>query len=338
MNAIHKKMKQKQFASLYVLYGTETYFMNETLNILITEALEKEDREWNVVTYDLDEAYLEDAVEDARTLPFLGERKIIVVKSPYFLTSQKEKLEQNVAVLQSYIEEPSHFAIVVILAPFEKLDERKKITKLVKKHAEMIEANPLQIQDVRKWIIEQGKEQQVTIENEAIDLLVELVGSNVMILSQELQKLFLFAGQSGTIARDQVVQLVPKSVEQNVFTLVEKVVSKNIAGAMRILHELLVKQEEPIKILALLAGQFRLLHQVKELQTHGYAQNQIASHLSVHPFRVKLAMKQTSSFSFEELKQIIDLLANADYDMKTGKMEKRLILEFFIMRLKHIKA
>ncbi|WP_416827298.1 DNA polymerase III subunit delta [Ectobacillus polymachus] len=334
MNTLHKKLKQKQFASIYLLYGTEAYFMNETLHILINEALKEEDREWNVITYDLEEAYLEDVVEDARTLPFMGERKVIVVKSPYFLTSQKEKLEQNVHVLQTYIEEPSPFSILVFVAPFEKLDERKKITKQLKKHAEVIEANPLQIQDVRKWIIEQAGE--ATIENDAVDVLLELVGSNVMALSQEMKKLCVYVGDSGTIMREHIHQLVPKSIEQNVFTLVEKVVNRNISEAMRILHELLIKQEEPIKILALLAGQFRLLYQVKELQQRGYVQNQIASHLGVHPYRVKLAMQQSGYFSFEELKQIIDDIATADYDMKSGKMEKRLILEFFIMRLTNI--
>ncbi|MFD3447671.1 DNA polymerase III subunit delta [Microbacteriaceae bacterium 4G12] len=337
MNALHKKLKQKKFASLYVLYGTESYFINQTLDLLLTEALEEEDREFNIVTYDLEEAYLEDVVEDARTLPFFGERKVIVIKSPMFLTAQKEKLEQNVKVLMEYVEEPSPFTVLVFVAPFEKLDERKKITKLLKKEAEVLEANPLQIQDVRKWIQDKAQEHHIQIEGGAIDLLLELVGSNVMMLSQEVDKLMLYLGTEGTITRELVAQLVPKSVEQNVFTLVEKVVKKDIAEAMRILEDLLVQQEEPIKILSLLASQFRLLHQVKELQQRGYAQNQIASHLSVHPYRVKLAMNQTKFFSFEELRVVIDRLAEADYDMKTGKMEKRLVLEFFLMRLNDAK-
>lgn len=55
---------------MYLLYGTEAFFINETIKLITTEALEEEDREFNVVTYDLEEAYLEDVVEDARTLPF----------------------------------------------------------------------------------------------------------------------------------------------------------------------------------------------------------------------------------------------------------------------------
>lgn len=130
-----KRLKKKQFAPLYLLYGTEAFFINETIKLITTEALEEEDREFNVVTYDLEEAYLEDVVEDARTLPFFGERKVLLIKSPLFLTSQKEKLEQNIKILEEYIGEPSPFSILVFVAPYEKLDERKKNYKTIKENS-----------------------------------------------------------------------------------------------------------------------------------------------------------------------------------------------------------
>ncbi|PFU44265.1 DNA polymerase III subunit delta [Bacillus cereus] len=336
MSDIHKKIKKKQFAPLYLLYGTEAYFINETIKLITTEALEEEDREFNVVTYDLEEAYLEDVVEDARTLPFFGDRKVILIKSPLFLTAQKEKLEQNIKILEEYIGEPSPFSILVFVAPYEKLDERKKITKLLKKTADVVEANAMQVQDVQKWVVSRAEEAHVYIDSVAVSLLLELVGSNVTMLAKEMDKLTLYVGMGGEITSKLVAELVPKSVEQNVFALTEKVVKKDIAGAMQILDGLFTQQEEPIKLLALLVSQFRLLNQVKELQQRGYGQNQIASHIGVHPYRVKLAMNQTKFFSFEELKRVILELAEADYSMKTGKMDKKLVLEFFLMRLNHL--
>lgn len=336
MSDIHKKIKKKQFAPLYLLYGTEAYFINETIKLITTEALEEEDREFNVVTYDLEEAYLEDVVEDARTLPFFGDRKVILIKSPLFLTAQKEKLEQNIKILEEYIGEPSPFSILVFVAPYEKLDERKKNTKLLKKTADVVEANAMQVQDVQKWVVSRAEEAHVYVDNAAVSLLLELVGSNVTMLAKEMDKLTLYVGMGGEITSKLVAELVPKSVEQNVFALTEKVVKKDIAGAMQILDGLFTQQEEPIKLLALLVSQFRLLNQVKELQQRGYGQNQIASHIGVHPYRVKLAMNQTKFFSFEELKRVILELAEADYSMKTGKMDKKLVLEFFLMRLNHL--
>ncbi|WP_219914037.1 DNA polymerase III subunit delta, partial [Bacillus paranthracis] len=249
MSDIHKKIKKKQFAPLYLLYGTEAFFINETIKLITTEALEEEDREFNVVTYDLEEAYLEDVVEDARTLPFFGERKVLLIKSPLFLTSQKEKLEQNIKILEEYIGEPSPFSILVFVAPYEKLDERKKITKLLKKTADVVEANAMQVQDVQKWIVARADEVHVHIDHAAVSLLLELVGSNVTMLAKEMDKLTLYVGMGGEITPKLVAELVPKSVEQNVFALTEKVVKKDIAGAMQILDGLFTQQEEPIKLL-----------------------------------------------------------------------------------------
>ena len=89
MSDIHKKLKRNSLLR-YIYYMGRKLFINETIKLITTEALEEEDREFNVVTYDLEEAYLEDVVEDARTLPFFGERKVLLIKSPLFLTSQKK--------------------------------------------------------------------------------------------------------------------------------------------------------------------------------------------------------------------------------------------------------
>lgn len=113
MSDIHKRLK-KQFAPLYLLYGTEAFFINETIKLITTEALEEEDREFNVVTYDLEEAYLEDVVEDARTLPFFGERKVLLIKSPLFLTSQR-KVRTKYKILEEYIGNLLHFLFLFLL-------------------------------------------------------------------------------------------------------------------------------------------------------------------------------------------------------------------------------
>ena len=150
----------------------------------------------------------------------------------------------------------------------------------------------MQVQDVQKWIVARADEVHVHIDNAAVSLLLELVGSNVTMLAKEMDKLTLYVGMGGEITTKLVAELVPKSVEQNVFALTEKVVKKILQVQCKFWMDYL-RKEEPIKLLALLVSQFRLLYQVKELQQRGYGQNQIASHIGVHPYRVKLAMNQT---------------------------------------------
>jgi DNA polymerase-3 subunit delta len=115
--------------------------------------------------------------------------------------------------------------------------------------------------------------------------------------------------------------------------LIEKVIRKDRTRAMQIFYDLLKANEEPIKILSLLINQFRLILQVKELSVLGYGQQQIAGNLKVHPFRVKLAMQQAQLFQASELTSIMNQLGDADYEMKTGKKEKQLLLELFLLKL-----
>jgi DNA polymerase III subunit delta len=330
-----RKIKKGNLSPVYLLYGTESFLINETCHLIIQSTIREEEREFNLSAYDCEETPVEVALEDAETLPFFGDKKVILVKNPYFLTAEKgkEKVEHNMKRLEQYIEEPSPFSVVIFTGLYEKLDERKKMTKMLLKQTEVFVASPLNEQEIRRWIAEHLLASNVTIEEKAADLLLQLAGTTLTILANELNKLTLFVGQGGTITEETVRMLVPRSLEQNIFVLIEKVMQRQLDEAFRTFYDLLKNNEEPIKILALLANQFRLIYQAKSLAAKGYGQQQIASLLKVHPFRVKIALGQAKLFSVEELMRIMNDLAEADYQMKAGLMDKRLVVELFLMKL-----
>src|SRR5699024_11091705 len=89
------------------------------------------------------------------TLPFLQDQKLIIANDAYFLTGQDRKIkdvEHNVQALETWLDHPSPTATVVFIAPYEKLDGRKKITKKIKQCATVIEANRLEGKDLTVWI------------------------------------------------------------------------------------------------------------------------------------------------------------------------------------------
>ncbi|MGJ7912200.1 DNA polymerase III subunit delta [Neobacillus sp. LXY-1] len=331
-----RKIKQGEMAPIYLLYGTESFLINETKQLLLGKILTEEERDFNFSVYDLEETPVEIAVEDAETFPFLGEKKVIFLQNPVFLTAEKtrEKVDHNLSRLEAYIKEPAPYTVLVISAPYEKLDERKKITKELKRNAEIIEAKKMNEHELKNWIGSRAKIYGIEIDHEAIEQLLALAGTNMFMLSSEIEKLSLYAADTKVINVNLVEKLVARSLEQNIFTLVEKVVQRKLDEALRIYFDLLKQNEEPIKILALLSSQFRLIYQVKELSRRGYGQQQIAGYLKTHPFRVKLALGQASGFTDEELTKLIDGLAEADYQMKTGGMNKSLLIEMLLFKLK----
>ncbi|MFC3882988.1 DNA polymerase III subunit delta [Bacillus songklensis] len=329
-----KKVKQTQLSSIYLIYGTNTFLLQETRKKIIEAALNEEERSFNLSTYDLEEVPVDHAVEDAETLPFFGEKRVVVLNNALFLTAEKlkGKVEHNIEKLQHYIEQPSPFTVMVINVPYSKLDERKKITKLLKKHAEIIETNELGEQEIRAWIDNELKASSVTMTEEAKQLFLQLTGLNLTVVLNELQKLVLYVGEGQTINEEIVSLLVSRSLEQNVFSLIEAVVQQDSVKALYLYRDLLQNNEEPIKILSLLAMQFRLIYHSKQLSNQGYGQQQIAQSLKIHPFRVKLALQQSKMFGEDQLRSIMKELAEADYEMKMGKMDKSLILELFFLK------
>jgi DNA polymerase III subunit delta len=329
------QIKKRQLAGVYLLYGTETFLIHETIQLFITNVLSEEEKDFNFSTYDLEETPVEAAIEDAETFPFMGERRLIVLQNPVFLTSEKtkEKVEHNITKLEEYLSNPAPYSIVVIAAPYEKLDERKKITKELKRKAEVVEAKKLSEIELKNWIKSRVATHGVQIDEKAIEKMIAIAGSNLFVLTNEIDKMSLYVEATKKIDTQVVELLVSKTLEQNIFELVEKVVHRKIEEALRIYYDLLKQNEEPIKILALLAGQFRLMYQVKELSKKGYGQQQIAGSLKQHPYRVKLAAGQARLFTEEELKRMVMLFADADYQMKTGGLNKTMIIEMIFFKL-----
>ncbi|MBC2172595.1 DNA polymerase III subunit delta [Listeria booriae] len=337
MIAEWKKIEKKQFAPIYLIIGTEDYIINETKKRLVANILDTEDTDFNYANFDLDETAIEQVIEEAETIPFFGDRRLIVASNPSFLTTEKtkSKIEHRTARFEDYLNEPVDYSILVIIARVEKLDERKKLTKLLKKQATIVDAKRPNDAELRKWIQSALKNNDFSMEIPAIERLMELTGGQLTTAMNELDKLMLYKLESREISVADVESLVVRSLEQNIFLLLDKMIALDISGALSIYYDLLKQKEEPIKILALIASQFRLLTQIKLLEKQGFSQQQVAQKLKVHPFRVKIGARQAKSFSYEQLTATLERLAEMDFEMKTGYGDKAQKLEWFLFSLQN---
>ncbi|PYZ98706.1 DNA polymerase III subunit delta [Alteribacter lacisalsi] len=331
-----KHLKREEPSGLYLLYGSEDFLISDTLQRIVRKSLRDEEVEFNLSRYDMKETPVELAVEEAYTFPFMGSRRVVILKEAYFFTGSKvsSKAEHDLKKLEGYIQNPAPETVLVAVVPNEKVDERKKITKLIKKHGKVMEGRPFEERELLSWMDEKVKEYGVKIEKSAKEQLLALTSSDLMLVTSELRKMAIYAGEGETITRSIVDELVARSLEQNIFALVDGVVKGRIDQAWQIFDDLLKQKEEPIKILSLLARQFRILYQVKQLSQQGYSQKQMAGQLKLHPYAVKLAAQQADRFGDKHLLGLLDELAETDYRIKTGQIEKVLAVEMFLSRQK----
>ncbi|WP_028273769.1 DNA polymerase III subunit delta [Atopococcus tabaci] len=327
-------IRKGNLAPVYLVSGTEEYLMNLTRDAFITGALGGMKDEFNFGRFDMETLSVASALEEAESFPFFGDRRLVMVDNPYFLTSEKPKNvpEQDLDWLLSYVKQPADFTVFVIFAPYEKLDQRKKISKVLKKEAKLIDVQPMDEKRTKQYVKEFLAAEEVAIKSEAFELLFQLTGGSLSKIMNELEKLILYTNESRIITKQAVRNLVPKSLEQNIFELNEKVLKKDVQGALDLYADLLLQKEEPIKIIALMISQFRLLLQVKILREKGYQQSEIASVLKVHPYRVKLAAQQERKFDKESLSKAHIGLIESDYKMKTGQADQKLQFELFVLK------
>ena len=328
------KIKSGNLAPIYLVLGDERYLSDTFKQTLLNEIVKTEDDELNTASFDMTETPLSYALEEANTIPFFGEYRLVGVENPFFLTGEKNKsgVEHNTDELITYLEEPSLSTVLVFYAPYEKLDERKKIVKLLKKKATLIDVSKMDERDVKNYTQQVIKNEGYEISPEAFDLFLRLTDMELSKIMGELTKIFLYASESRRITKEMIENLVPKSLEHNIFEMINYVVAGKSDKALILYKDLLLQGEETIKINSILIGQFRLLLQLKIMLASGYQQSNMLDVIGGHPYRIKKGIQQVRSFELEELKRILGELVENDYKMKTGQLSKELVFELFILK------
>ena len=328
------KIKQKDFSFLYLVAGTEDYLIDTVKRTFSESILEPEEIDLNFSSFDMEEVSIGTVLADAESIPFFGEHRLIFMNRSIFLSSERSKVqtEQDLKEFETYLKNPANSTILVVFAPYEKLDQRKKITKLLKKQAVVIDVQPLKEKEVEKYIRDTMRNENYTISPEAFELLIQLTDAKLSTVVNELPKLFLYSKETKQITKLAVEELVPKSLEQNIFALNEMVLKKDAAGALVLYQDLILQKEDPIKINAIMTSQFRLLLQVQILLTKGFQQNEIAKIIKSHPYRVKLAAQQIRKLSLTTLLKAYEGLIELEYRLKTGQGDRKMQFELFILQ------
>lgn len=311
---------------VFILYGTVDYLINKTIDKIVND--NKID-EFNINKYDLTNNLLTEIINDASSMSLFGDKKIIIVNNAYIFTSSTKKyIEQDLNALENYLNNINTNTFLIFVVNEEKLDERKKITKLVDKIGKIIECNNV---DNITMIKELLNDYQMSDQN--VKYLLERVGNNSTLLNTEIEKIKIYKDTDKNITKEDIDLLISKSLEVNNFKLINAIINGDKLNALNLYHERIKLNEEPIAIIVTLANQIRIMYQVKQLYLDGHTENSIASILKIHPYRVKLANQNSKKYDADKLLTYLKKLADLDINIKTGRIDKTLGLELLIISL-----
>lgn len=318
--------------TLYLIYGDNRIRIDEKVNELTRQYL-KEIDEFNRIVFDYIDTPVEMIIEECLTLPFLSDRKVVIVNDTFSFTSEKKRtnVDHNIDLLIEYLEEKNDDTLLIFVVNSEKLDSRKKLTKTMKKNGKVIEIEAMNERELRDYIFDGASKESVHISNDAVEELIKRTDADYSRVKSELEKLTLYVENEITIT--DIDDIVSKSLEANVFSLTDLILKNQKQEAVETFRDLILQKEEPIKLLGLISSQFRLYYQTKILSSEGLRQDEIAKQLKVHPYRVKLALSVVSRYSLDNLLKKMVVIRDMDYELKSTYLDSEALFEIFINKI-----
>ena len=306
---------------------------DDFLNDYLVRSYAKEDRfkDLEHVTVDCESDGLDELIASLTESSLFSEQKFIVVKNPFFLTAKvSKKLQKQIDDLQKIFENLADLEdVVVIVASYEKIDRRKKLTKTVLKQFNVVEPQirPYEVASTTKALI---KDEGYIITQSALQLLIERSDQVIDTILSNYQKLKMVATDN-KITEKSVMQNVDLSLAQNIFAILESALDKNYREAVERLDNQLREGTNPIQLLAVFENQLELILVVKILAQRGRSEPQIVKELGVHPYRVKLALR--NRLKIDKLENLLRDAIDLEFKYKNGTYRQDNFLKLFILNV-----
>ena len=318
--------------NIYLLYGQNIKLIKETEKKLIEES--KAD-EFNISFYDMEENLIQDAVNDLYSIPFMSDYRVVVISNFYLLSASKPKkeLDHIMKRFEEYIENPSRTSVLIIEAPYEKLDSRKAIYKELSTKSKMIECKIPTKEEKESYIRRSIERNNLRIDRDALLELCKRLDKDPLIISNELEKLFLYAKDKKNITLEMVDLIISKYDDDNVYDLVNAVVAKDTKRALEIYYEFLASNIDSLGVLQIVTQKFQEILYTKELITEGRSYEEITKYFSVTKGRSYYMMKNAKEISYTKLKNYLERLTKLDFEIKSGKIDKNIGIELFLLNL-----
>lgn len=276
--------------------------------------------------YDMDENYLENALEDLDTYNFLSDKKTVIIKN---IDSIKyDDFKDDFVHLLKYIDNPSPDNLLIIEA--RKLNGTYKITKDLRGKCKCVEIEV----NTKAFIKNELKDYKIN--QNTINLLDEYCNGDFTKIESECNKLKNYKYNEKEITIDDVKELVSKKLGDSqdlTFSFTRSIASKDKSEALRKYRELLLYNTEPLGIIGLLGSQIRIIYQVKLLDSKGMRDKDIATTLGEKEFRIKKTRELIGLYTKEELLELMKKLSEIDLKIKTTDTDPNTEIELFIVNL-----
>lgn len=305
----------------YLILGNNEIIKEHINKIIKENNINKE----SISSYDLETDNIMSALEDINTLSIFSDKKLVIV---YNIESLIKKDDKNndlyVSELIKYLNNQSDNILII---SGKSLPNRKKLLASFDSFSTKIEATNFDINSYIKELLDDYK-----MSNNDIELLKTYCSNDLLRIKNEIEKLKLYRFDEREITRDDISSLVKKDLDKTIFDLINSVEKGTKNRSFDIYKELKEQNEEDMKILSMLANNYRLIYQIKNL-TYTKTDNEIKEILGIaNPKRISVLRSKGYNYTNKDLENILSFLADLDYKIKNGLIDKETAVYLFLAR------
>lgn len=321
MKRLNEDIKQGKFKNIYLLYGEEDYLKKQYRDRL-KQAMLPDGDTVNYAHFEGKGLPVGEVIDLAETMPFFAERRLIVIEDSGLFKSSAAELADYVKGMPE---------TTVLLFVENEIDKRNKLYKAVKDKGCVVEMARQEEKTLTIWLMSLIRQEGKKIRESTIRHILDRCGTDMKNLETEMEKLFTYTIDREEITDADVDAVCTAQIEGHIFEMIDAAAMGDKKQALEYYYDLLALKEPPMRILYLLTKQFRSLLVVQSLMRRGMAQKQVATEAGLHPFVAGKCMRQCRSFSEDQLRKILEMAAELELDVKTGRLKDVTSVELFIL-------
>lgn len=323
MKRILEDINSGQFRNVYVLYGQEAYLQKQYRDKLVT-ALTGDGDTMNFWHVQGKEYSIPQLIDFSETMPFLAERRVIVMENTGILKSGGEELA-------GYFAQPCDTTTWILVE--SECDKRSKLFKAADKAGLCVEFSVQDEATLKKWILGILKREGRQITGQTMELFLEKTGTDMNIIRLELEKLICYTMDKQVIEKEDVEAVCITRITSHIFDMVDAIGVRDQRKALALYNELQALREPPIRILFLIGRHINILLQIKDLKKRGMDNKAMAAKVGIPPFTVGKYVKQAGLYKSDQLKHAFACCVQADEAIKTGALSDKMSVELLIFEL-----
>lgn len=323
---------------LYLVYGGQSANVKQLIKTTIKKSLGETD-EMNYIRFSYNDTGIFEVLDECSYVPLGYDKKVVVYEDCTFLAKVDKKTKESDAykALINYLSSPNEQIDLILTLIADKVDEKSEIYKIIKDNATKEEGgiktppipNEAEWKDiVYRYIV---NKQKVEIDRDALIELANRTFRDVDLLQNNGRKLALYTNH---ITHQDVVMMVERPLEENVFQIFNALLEGKNSIALRIYRDLRVKGTEPVSLITTLANQLRIFSEVSYLTRNNYTVKGIADELGINEIRAKILSRQVYNMKENAIKRAFDELYNLDYQIKSGQVDRFYAFELFLTNFK----